>query len=490
MLSINPNKELIIEHQIDEPVTRALCIHGHFYQPPRENPITGLIPNEVGAAPYPNWNARIHAECYRPNAELGNFERISFNVGPTLFAWMEQYDPVTYQRILAQDHSTVERFGVGNAMAQAYNHTILPLSSRRDKETQIYWGIADFEHRFGRRPQGLWLPETAVDVETLEVLAACGIEFTILAPWQAADPNVDPTEPYWVNLPSSKKIAVFFYHQSLSGGISFDQGMTANAHEFALNDVAQHFNGDKTQRNQPQLLTIASDGELYGHHQAFRDWFLAYLVNGAGAQAGIRLTFPALWLREHPPQRTLEIREKTSWSCQHGVERWAAPCGCTPDFGTWKGNLRCALDDLAAQVDAIYVDQIQLLGLDPWQLRNNYIQVLLGNLKLEEILAQKNSTPILESLPQIGLLLEAQKERQRMYTSCGWFFEDFDRIEPQNNVAYAAKAVYLMYQATGIDLSKGVLEDLAHVVSERSGERGDVVFDRYWRIASQDGVFS
>jgi hypothetical protein len=490
MFGIDQQANITLEHNnLERKLTRALCIHGHFYQPPRENPISGMIPNEEGAAPYPNWNARIHAECYHPNAELGNFERISFNVGPTLFEWMESYDAVTYRRIIAQDHSNVERFGVGNAMAQAYHHTILPLASRADKETQVYWGIADFEHRFGRKPQGMWLPEAAVDLETLEVLADHGIEFTILAPWQAAEEHIDPTEPYWVNLSSGRRIAVFFYHQVLSGGVSFNQQMTTNAHEFALRDVSRYFNKEKRKQDENQLLVVASDGELYGHHQAFRDWFLAYLVNGAGARVGIRLTFPALWLRENPPKREVNIREFTSWSCHHGVDRWSKPCGCAPGDGRWKFYLREAFNRFADEVDQIYVDEARKLGLNPWILRHNYIHVLLGNTTLEAIVNRArdcNPTneipcPELDDYPKIELLLEAQRERQRIYTSCGWFFEDFDRIEPQNNVAYAAMAANLVYQATDQDISSRILEDLKFVASDRTGLRGDHVFDRYWR---------
>jgi len=466
----------------EQNITRALCIHGHFYQPPRENPLTGLIPNEEGAAPYDNWNERVHGECYRPNAQLGNFERISFNIGPTLFKWMESFDYVTYYRIIAQDFSNVQRFGVGNAMAQAYHHTILPLASRRDKETQIYWGIVDFEHRFGRKPQGMWLPEAGVDIESLEVLVDFGIEFTILAPWQAAENHIDPTEPYWVNLPSGRRIAVFFYHQELSTGVSFDQGMTSNAHEFALKDVNRHFNEEKAELNENQLLMVASDGELYGHHQTFRDWFLAYLVNGAGARAGVQLTFPALWLRENPPKREIKIRENSSWSCHHGLDRWERACGCAPGDGQWKYYLRTAFDRLTEKLDQIYEDEIRKFGLDPWDLRKMYIHVLLGKSVLKEIILQTGARTVDNGdLPKIGLLLESQRERQRIYTSCGWFFEDFARIEPQNNVAYAAKAANLIYQATGQDISSGILDDLKAVVSDRSGLRADQVFDRYWR---------
>jgi alpha-amylase/alpha-mannosidase (GH57 family) len=456
MLDIDQRSGFIEEQGGNGKPIRALCIHGHFYQPPRENPQTGVIPKEIGASPFRNWNERIHYECYKPNAELGNFERISFNVGPTLFKWMETHDPVTYHRILAQDRSNVARFGIGNAMAQSYHHTILPLANRQDKETQVVWGITDFEHRFGRRPEGMWLPETAVDTETLEVLAENGIEFTVLAPWQAATEKLDPTQPYWVNLPSGRRMAVFFYHGGLSGGVSFDQQMTSNAHNFALNDLSSHYN-ENGRSHVPQILLVASDGELYGHHQAFRDWFLAYLVNGAGAKAGLQLTYPALWLREHPPTEAICIREHTSWSCRHGVERWQDDCDCLPEPGYWKRELRNELDRLASQLDQVYAEEIWAVGLDPWWLRNEYIHILLGHSSLEELMSPHLSVSSgkvsADILPKISLLLEAQYERQRMYTSCGFFFESFERIEPQNSVAYARHAIQLTKLATGIDLS-------------------------------------
>ncbi len=213
----------------------GFCIHGHFYQPPREDPLTGEIPVEPGALPYRNWNERIHEQCYRPNAVQGNFEHISFNLGPTLLNWMEASDPRTVAQIVEQDHFNLEKHGVGNAMAQAYNHTILPLASRADKAIQVSWGIADFERRFGHRPAGMWLPETAVDDETLEVLVEHGIQFTILAPWQAEEPDLNPTQPYWADLPGGKRIAVFFYNQDLSTRVSFDPGSTVNADAFLTN---------------------------------------------------------------------------------------------------------------------------------------------------------------------------------------------------------------------------------------------------------------
>lgn len=459
---------------------RALAIHGHFYQPPREDPLTGAIPNEYGAAPFGNWNERIHAECYRPNAELGNFERISFNVGPTLSSWMAGHDRSTYDAIVAQDRANVREFGVGNAIAQAFNHTILPLQSREDKVTQIAWGIADFEHRFGRKPRGLWLAETAVDTETLVVLADAGIEFTILAPWQADTPNVDTTEPYRVPLPGGRGITVFFYDRDLSGRVSFDPAMTSNADAFALHDLPRRFHADKAERGEPQLILVASDGELYGHHQPFRDYFLAHLMRGASAQVGITPTFPALWLREHPPRRTVGIRDNTSWSCHHGVMRWAGDCLCAPGEHGWKAAFRRALDDIGAAVDDQYVRAVTPFVADPWQLRNRYVAVMLGQAPMEDLIDEMADQALpADAQRRLGILLEAQRQRQRMYTSCGWFFDDFDRIEPKNNVAYAAQAVLLTHLATGIDLAPRALEAMRGVVSWRSGLRADQVFEQY-----------
>jgi hypothetical protein len=467
-------------------MTRALCIHGHFYQPPREDPLTGAVPEEIGAAPYRNWNERIHAECYRANAELGNFERISFNVGPTLFDWMAQHDPDTSRKIVEQDRANVRQFGVGNAIAQAYNHAIMPLATSADKRTQVAWGIADFTHRFGRKPQGMWLPETAVDIETLTIMAEQGITFTLLAPWQADAESIDPTEPYLVRLPGGRSIAVFFYHQGLSGRVSFDPALTSNADAFAFHDLPWQYHTEKLRRDEPHLLLVATDGELYGHHQPFRDLFLAHLLKSAGPQSGIAPTFPALWLRQHPPQRTVGIRERTSWSCHHGVTRWAADCDCTPTGSSWKAELRGALDTLAAAIDRLYVEALHPLGIDPWMLRDRYINVLLGDMTAEELIGEATGKRLgIEQTRDIHTLLEAQRERQRMFTSCGWFFDDFDRIEPKNNLAYAAQVTRLAHQATGVDLASATIERLQRVVSHRSGLRGDQVFARQMQRAEQ-----
>lgn len=467
----------------------AFSIHGHFYQPPREDPLTGAIPSESSAAPYPNWNERIYAECYRPNVEQRNFEQISFNIGPTLCAWLEAKHPETCVKIVEQDRANVQRYGVGNAIAQAHNHTILPLNSYRDKVTQVYWGMADFEFRFGRKPQGMWLPETAVDHETLEVLARSGIKFTILAPWQAETDELDPTEPYIVTLPQEKQVTIFFYQRDLSTRVSFDPTATADADTFAKQILQPQFNPEKSRRGEPQLLLVASDGELYGHHQRLRDRFLARLMNGASSQAGLHSTYPALWLKSHPARQRVEIKDGTSWSCHHGISRWTGACDCTPVDGAWKAKLRQAFDHLAAELDNLYLESIGRLVEDPWLLRDRYIHVLLGQLTLDELLVEMaGRVPTSEEKRRSHLMLEAQRERQRMFTSCGWFFEDFDRIEPQNNVAYAAQAVRLARLATGVNLERDVMRELKDVNSLYSGLRAEHVFQSHLRRA--EGVHS
>ena len=455
---------------------RAFSIHAHFYQPPREDPLTGSIPVEQSAFPYPNWNERIHAECYRPNADLGNYERISFNIGPTLFNWMSRHDSITCAKILAQDQANLQRYQVGNALAQPYNHTILPLGTYQDKVTQIFWGIADFNYRFNRLPQGMWLPETAVDHETLEVLARLGIQFTILAPWQASQPDLDPSRPYRVDLPCDRQINVFFYQRELSSRVSFDTQATINADNFAQSILDPSFTASRSDSSEPQLLLIASDGELYGHHQPMRQHFLAHLVNGASTHLGLQPTYPALWLQEHPPRQSVEIQERTSWSCHHGVARWVGNCPCTPGNGDWKFWLRYSFDRLSNELDRLYLDVTAPLFKNPWQLRNQYIHVLLGQFSIDALLSETaNRSLTSDETRRVKLMLESQRERQRMFTSCGWFFEDLDRIEPRNNIAYAAQAVRLARQATGVDLEPQATRDLSRVLSQRSYLSADTV---------------
>jgi len=452
------------------------CIHGHFYQPPREDPLTDEIPVEPGAHPFENWNERINDQCYRPNAELGTFEYVSFNLGPTLARWLSEYDPGTLAKIVEQSRRNLTRYGVSNAMAQAYNHTILPLSSREDKRTQIKWGIRSYENLFQHIPEGMWLPETAVDMETLEVLSECGIQFTILAPWQADKANLDITQPYLVDLPNHKSIVVFFYHQGLSSLVSFDPGATVNADAFVMDHLLPKFRVDTRKPSPDQLLIIASDGELYGHHQPFRDKFLAYILDGAVKGKPVKKTFPALWIKEHPTQEKIKILENTSWSCHHGIKRWSAICDCSSN-ATWKEPLRKALNYVASEVDQVFLDLVGPYMQDPWKLRDEYIEVINNRLTATElIITNFLMKPDDETLKKIQFILLAQYERQRMFTSCGWFFDDFDRIEPRNNVAYAAQATWYCFLASGVDISAKARPYFRAVKSWRSGLRADIVY--------------
>jgi alpha-amylase/alpha-mannosidase (GH57 family) len=464
---------------------KTFSIHGHFYQPPREDPLTGIIPHEPGAAPYNNWNERILDECYLPNARLNNYQKISFNVGPTLFSWLEGQDPYTYGEILSQDQANYGRYGIGNAIAQAYNHTILPLASSSDKRIQIKWGIADFIHRFGHHPQGMWLPETAVDYEVLSLLANHGIEFTILAPWQADEDGLDPTAPYRVLLPGGNSIVAFFYNRDLSTRISFTADATANADQFAIDELYPIYQRTSADNPADQFILVVSDGELYGHHQPFRELFLSHLLDGASAAAGLRSSYPGLWLKTHTVEQTIGIRERTSWSCHHGVARWTGECACTPHDGRWKSTLRYSLNRLAAALDSLYFESVYPWITKPRSLRERYIHVMLGEMKAERLVSElATRTLTSQQMRQVLLLLESQRERQRIFTSCGWFFEDFDRIEPKNVITYAAQAVRLAHLATGDDLAPQTRSDLHHVVSPVTGLRADQVFtqqlERQW----------
>lgn len=456
---------------------RYFCIHGHFYQPPREDAITGLIPNETGVAPYQNWNERIHAECYKPNAELGNFQKISFNLGPTLLDWMESYDPNTYRSIIQQERSNVTRFGVGNAMAQAYNHVILPLANRRDKKTQVFWGIEDFAHRFGHKPDGMWLPETAVDFETLEILIDCGITFTILAPWQAKEKGIDTSKPYRVEVGKDKSIIVFFYQMDVSTRISFDPGATSDADKFLLEFLLPAFKNN----NKQELLLAASDGELYGHHQQFRDKFLNRLMSAPGSNGVISYTYPGKYIRENHILAACKISPNTSWSCHHGITRWSGECNCTPG-SLWKAPLRKALNSIADYQDQIYYEQIAKYVNDPWKLRDEYISVMLRKIEFGDWIRSYNSQRLNDDeLQRIKLLMESQVPRQKMFTSCGWFFDELNRIEPKNNIGYAAQATLLIEKATKGNYYDVLVSKLLDVRSSRFDIDGAGIFTEYYQ---------
>jgi alpha-amylase/alpha-mannosidase (GH57 family) len=445
---------------------RFVCIHGHFYQPPRENPFTGVIPLEAGAEPYRNYNEKINAECYRPNAELGNFRRISFDMGPTLTNWLAQHDPATLRRIAAADRWSVRHHGAGPALAQGYHHTILPLDNQRDRRTQVRWGIRDFQFRFGRTPLGFWLPETAVDLATLNVLAEEGIDFTILAPWQAAGPVV-PGQPYQVRLPSGRTLAAFFYDAELSSLISFQPEVTVSAPRFAQEHLLSRLPGSV---DGPRLVLLASDGELYGHHQSFRDLFLHDLVGRRLAPAGLQSITLEGFLRLVPERPLIGIRDRTSWSCHHGVERWYTNCDCIAGHdGRWKLGLRSALDWLRDRLDAIAEEATAGLLHDLWAARDDYIEVMLGTTGAAGWLVRHAAhEPSAVQRQRLEAVMQAQRHRLAMYASCAFYWEDLARIEPRNAIANGLMALRLIENVTDHRLEFDFLHRLERVVSPRT----------------------
>ena len=451
-----------------------MCIHGHFYQPPRENPFTGLIPPEPGAEPFENFNEKIHSECYRPNAELGNFELISFNFGPTLAHWLEAQFPVTHDRIVMSDKRHRRTFGVGNGMAQAYNHTILPLARHRDKATQIRWGIADFAHRFGHAPEGMWLPEMAADIDTLAAMQSLGLRYTLLCPHQVRDPNgdwVDSRMPHYVRLSDNRYLTVFLRDEQMSNRLAFDPGLTASAAHFAdwCRDTAHTDSG---------LFIIATDGETFGHHQHRRQHFLRSLLRTEASRVGFQVTTPGGYLRRHSPTRDVVLVEQTAWSCAHGLARWNTGCACTSGDQRWKLRLRTAFDRLAGSVDALYENECRAWIDAPWKLRDGYINVMLGIIEGPDLLRQFSSRAIpTEATRRLLHLLEAERYCQAMYTSCGLYFEDLGRIETRNNIAYASMSVDQVKLATGLDLSPGLRSDLAAAKSWVTQETGQDIYD-------------
>ena len=469
---------------------RFVCVHGHFYQPPRENPWLEVVEIQDSARPYHDWNARVTAECYAPNGAsrlldgdrrileiTNNYSRISFNFGPTLLAWLEEAAPETYAVILEADRvSREQRGGHGNALAQAYNHVILPLADRRDKETQVAWGIADFRKRFGRDPEGMWLPETAVDTETLEVLAARGLAFTILAPHQAARARplnatewvdvdggrVDPSRPYLCRLPSGATIVLFFYDGPISTAVAFE-GLLNSGEAFA-DRLGSGFRDD---RPGDQLVHIATDGESYGHHHRFGEMALTYALRLIEERGTARLTNYGEYLALHPPDFEARIVERTSWSCVHGVERWRANCGCNTGRAgwnqEWRKPLRESLDWLRDELAKVYEAQAGRMLRDPWPARDAYIDVILdrGPAAVDAFFATHGRPEFPRGdRPQAMRLLEMERHAILMFTSCGWFFDELSGIETLQVIKYAARAIQLA-QRLGVALEEEFLTRLA-----------------------------
>ena len=498
---------------------RFVCIHGHFYQPPRENAWLEAIELQDSAFPYHDWNERVTSESYAPNAGsrildgdnrivkiANNYNKISFNFGPTLFAWMEAKAPAAYQAILKADKESQERFaGHGNAMAQAYNHIIMPLANSRDKGTQLRWGIHDFQHRFGRLPEGLWLPETAVDMESLDMMAELGILFVILEPGQASRTRpleggewsdvsggrIDPTRPYLQRLPSGRSIAIFFYDAPVSRAVAFE-GLLSKG-EYLAQRIMGTFSGE---RQWAQMVHIATDGETYGHHHRFGDMALAYALEVIDQTPGVRLTNYGEFLALNPPSEEVEIIENTSWSCAHGLERWKGDCGCNTGghegwHQGWRGPLRAALDWLRDRLANRYEDHAGTLLKDPWAARDDYIRVVLDRSEASvHAFLSEHAIHLLSPSEQVLVLklLEMQRHTMLMYTSCGWFFDDLSGIETVQIIAYAARALQLAAEVTGDTGSEaGFLSRLELAKSNIAlHQNGRVIYEKSVRPAEVD----
>jgi alpha-amylase/alpha-mannosidase (GH57 family) len=495
-------------------MARRLCIHGHFYQPPREDPWSGTVEPQPSAHPYRDWNARIAAECYAPNAAarildgegrvahtVNNYSRMSFDFGPTLLAWLQAEAPDVYAAVLAADRESRERFsGHGSALAQAYNHVILPLANRRDKQTQIVWGLRDFEHRFGRPAAGMWLPETAVDLESLDLLAAHGVRFTILEPHQArrvrplpppagrellppaaapapsaaerlpdwrsvAGGGIDTSRPYAVTLPSGRRLAVFFYDGPIARAVAFE-GLLSSGDRFAGRLLA----GAPQDGGADPLIHVATDGETYGHHHRHGEMALSYALHQIESNGWATLTNYGEYLASHPPAEEVEIVENTSWSCVHGVDRWREDCGCRiggqPGWTqAWRAPLRQALDELRDELGPLYEQAAGEVFEAPWQARDDSLALVLDPSPegVDAFFAchARGAAATGARRARARRLLDMQRYAMLMYTSCGWFFDDLAGLEAVQVLRYAGRAAQLADELFGGHCERALLRRLA-----------------------------
>ena len=479
---------------------RLLCLHGHFYQPPRENPWIEAIEVQDSAEPFHDWNERIAVECYGPNGAarikngadrivdiVNNFSHLSFNVGPTLLAWLERARPETYARVIEADQRSAEARGHGNALAQGYAHTILPLSNARDLRTQIRWGMADFRRRFRREPEGFWLPETAADTRTLAALSAEGIRYTVLSPYQAVrvrpqggawvdarDARFDPTRPYRVRADRGE-ITVFFYDGHIARDLAFGTGFASSA---AL--IERLLGGFDAARGHDEVLTVAFDGETLGHHKKGGDEVLAAAVRELARRGDVELVNLGQALDRVAPEWEAEIVEGSSWSCAHGIERWRSDCGCNAGGGpgwrqSWRAPLRAALEWLRDRVDAIFEREAGALFEDPWRARDRYIELVLDpdRREADSFLRReaKRELPPEQAVRALRLL-ELERQSLLMFTSCGWFFSEISGLETVQVLRYAARAAQLARDLVGLDLEPD-FEALLSKAPSNLKERGD-----------------
>lgn len=495
-------------------MSALVCLHGHFYQPAREHPWLDTVEPDESAAPARDWNARITAECYGPNAAarildaegrvrriVNNYATLSFDLGPALARWLEAHAPAVYAAIVDADHTSRAARGFGNALAHPYVHAILPLASPRDRRTLVRWGIADFLRRFGRAPDGMWLPETAADRATLAVLAECGLRFTILAPHQAARvralpdgawvdvrPEVlDTTRAYLCRPAPGRALAVFFYDAGIAHGIAF--GPLLHTGEALAERLLAAAEGEL---GPGRLVHAATDGETFGHHHTFGEMALAYAARLVEERAGAGFTNYAAFLAAHPPSHEVEIHDGTSWSCAHGIERWRADCGCrlAPDtHQRWRRPLRQALDWLKAQADALFEDAGGLLFFDAWAARDAYVEVLLDRhpATIARFMAAHLRPPAAPGRRRDALaLLEAQRHALLMFASDGWFFDELSRPEPVQLLRHAARVLQLA-ERFGRSLEAPFLEYLrAAETNVPAYADGVAVYERLVRPAVAD----
>ncbi|MFH0887356.1 MAG: DUF3536 domain-containing protein [bacterium] len=491
-------------------MSRYITIHGHFYQPPRENPWLEEIELQDSAHPHHDWNDRISQECYGPNAAsrildeerriidiVNNYEKISFNFGPTLLSWIEKKEPELYRAILSADKNSQNRFlGHGSAISQAYSHMIMPLSNARDKRTQVIWGIYDFIHRFKREPEGMWLPETAVDIETLELLAENKIKFTILSPGQAkkvryigdndwidvSGQKIDPKMPYLCNLPSGRTMTIFFYDGPISHEISFGKTLISGE------GFAKRLENAFVPGDHPQLVHVATDGETFGHHHRFGDMALAYCTYFIEKQEIAQITIYAEYLDKNKLTHEVQIIENSAWSCAHGLGRWQSDCGCSSGANPgwkqqWRAPLRSAMDWLRDNLIGLYESQMFNFFEDPWKVRDDYISVILDRTtsNVDKFLNDHAGRELsLEEKVKCLKLLEMQRHAMLMYTSCGWFFDDISGIETIQIMSYAARAMQLAYQVQGLNLEDEYLKMIVQATGNVRGlDNGKVVYERY-----------
>ena len=499
---------------------KFVCLHGHFYQPPRENPWTGEVDEEPSAAPFHDWNERIAKECYEANTRapilnakgetanfVNNYESMSFDIGPTLLSWLQKHSPVTYRSIIDADKRSVdENGGHGNAMAQVYNHIILPLAKRRDKITQILWGIADFEHHYGRKPEGMWLSEAAVDRESLRLLADNGILFTVLAPHQAHrvrkigfasrwntlhHEGIDPRHAYRIWLDNGRQFHLFFYDAPISRSLAF-QGLLNNGDQMVHRLMSAFGRSDAA-----QIVSAAVDGETFGHHHRFGEMAVAYGMKKIRDHHLAHVTNYAEFLDEYGSKWEVDIHENTSWSCAHGVGRWKEDCGCRLNHKEgwnqkWRTPLREAFDWLQASVDEVFERRGGELLKDPWQARNDYIQVMLepGEDRRKRFLSRNARRALKPDEQQVVWnLLEAQKFSLFMYTSCGWFFDDISGIEHVQVMKFACRALELAQPFLKSQLEPGFVKILAKAKSNiPEMGTGQDVFEKFVKSAREARV--